>query len=226
VLVGEICYDIGTYGKVPLCKKPQGGSEMKTKVIGSVMSVVLIGLILVSGCATTSKISEPTTADSTLLIGRIKLTCSNFPNYVRVNGEHTNRITIEVRNVSTGEVLSTKSKGADGLFYFENPEVGEYAIVGYTIITRGGNVSATFRYFYNRSNRFIIKPNAVNNFGDINWVCKLESITDKEYSRSTYQTTASWSNECFHIGNYAEVKSWFKTTYPDSSWNYKNWVNL
>ena len=200
---------------------------MKTKVAVSVMSVILIGFIIMSGCATTSKISEPTTADSTLLIGRIKLTCSDFPNYVHVNGEHTKGITIDVQNVSTGEVLNTKSKGADGLFYFENPDAGEYAIVGYTIITKGGNVRATFRFLYDKSNRFNIKPNAVNNFGDISWVCEFETITENEYTdRGAGQTTANWSNECSHIGNYAEVKTWFKTTYPDSNWNSMDWIDL
>lgn len=200
---------------------------MKTRIIFSVMSVIFIVLIIMSGCATTSKISEPTTADSTLLIGRIKLTCSNFPNYVHVNGEHTKGITIDVRNMSTGEVLTTKSKGADGLFYFDNPDAGEYAIVGYNITTKGGNVRATFKYLYDTSNRFNITPNAVNNFGDISWVCVFETITDKEYSdRGASHTTANWSNECYHIGNYAEVKTWFKATYPDSAWNNINWNSL
>jgi hypothetical protein len=179
-----------------------------------------------SGCATTAKIGEPTTADSTLLIGRITLTCSHFPNWVHVNGDHTKGIAIDVINMSTREILTTSSKGGDGLFYFDNLDTGEYAIVGYSIITRSSNVEATFRYYYENGYKFIIKPNSVNNLGDISWVCEFETITDKEYTQSASHTSAKWSSECSHIGNHTEVKSWFKTTYPESSWNNENWVNL
>ena len=200
---------------------------MKTKIAVSVVSVIFIGLIIISGCATTSKISEPTTADSTLLIGRIKLTCSNFPNYWHCNGEHTNGIVIDLRNVSTGEILTTKSKGADGMFYFNNPDVGEYEIIGYTIETKGGNMRATLRYLYDKGNRFKIKPNAVNNFSDISWSIVFETVTEKEYSqKGATSITGTGSNDCYHIGNYAEVNEWFKTTYPDSNWNNQNWLDV
>jgi len=198
--------------------KTQGGRKMKLKLMFVLFIPIFIGAVLLGGCATTGKVTEPSRPDSTLLIGRIKLACSNFPQYWYCNGEHTSGIVIDLRNVSTKEIVSIKSKGSDGLFSLIDPKEGIYAIIRLTFKTGSGR-STTTLYFGDRKSRgFKIVRNSVNNMGDISW--------QEIYLTKIDESTGATQDSLDFKRNYEEVKTWFGATYPESEWNRKDWLNV
>jgi hypothetical protein len=178
------------------------------------------------GCATTSRITEPTSADSTLLVGRIKATCKDFEPKWKMNGEHTNGIVIDLRNISTNEVISVRSRGADGLFYLVDPKEGLHVIERFSLTT--GSTKYTFNLWHMLSDNvtFTIDQNAVHNLGDIEWQSICITKESKEYSKTGSYTKYDVQTSHYYLHNYAELKTWFETTYPDSSWTKMNWINV
>jgi hypothetical protein len=210
-----------------ILSKKRGGKKMKTRILISILTFILVVLIITGGCATTSRITEPTNAESTLLVGRIILACTNFPGNWHVNGEHSNGIMVDFRNISTNAVVSVKARGYDGIFYVVDPEAGGYIVEKFTIETSGGRHRVLLRHETNEYTFFKIQRNAVNNLGDIRWFASYESMESKEYARrggskGIYRANTSHTYEL----NFTELKDWFGETYPDSAWNNKNWNNL
>ncbi len=198
---------------------------MKTKTSVSISTFIFIVLIIIGGCATTSRITEPYNADSTLLVGRIMLTCTDFPNQWHVNGEHTNGIEVNLRHMSTNKVVSAKARGYDGLFYLINPAIGKYRIERFTLETGGSRYRINLQYAPRKDTYFNVESNAVNNLGDIEWYEKCEAEASKEYTPGGSYTTLITTESHNYKHNYAQLKSWFTKTYPDSGWNNMNWNN-
>lgn len=208
----------------------KGGKKMKTKVMFALFIPIFVGIILLGGCATTGKITEPSQDVSTSLMGRIKLTCSYFPQYWYCNGEHTNGIVIDLRNVSTKEIMKITSKGPEGLLFLPVKE-GRYIITRLTFKTGGGNTKTTLYFGDDKSRSFTVFRNVVNNIGDIHWEEIYLAKTDESYgsgggSKGGTSITGSTQNSCNFKNNYEEVKTWFAATYPESEWNNKKWHNV
>lgn len=191
---------------------------------------MLIGFMIIGGCATTGLITEPTNVDSALLLGRIKLTCTEFPASWHMNGDHTNGIVVALRNLSTNKTVTVRSRGADGLFSVIDPDAGDYIIEGFTIKVSSKTASKMYRitlgHETNDNIYFKIQRNAVNNLGDIRWLANYEtkglSDTTGKVTTTTYLVNTSHNYEC----NYSELNVWFGKTYPDSAWTGKNWIGV
>jgi hypothetical protein len=194
---------------------------MKTKVMFILFIPIFIGIMILGGCATTGKITEPSRPDSTLLIGRLKLTCSNFPQNWYCNGEHTNGIAIDLRNISTKEIVTIKSKGSDGLFFLLDPKEGTYAITRLTFKTGSGRSTTTLYFWDDKSRSFSVARNSVNNIGDIGWQEMYLTKIDESYGggaggKGRSSITGATQNSCDFKCNFEEVKTWFAATYPES----------
>jgi hypothetical protein len=170
------------------------------------------------GCATTgpkptspAPFTEPANSDSTLLIGRITLTCENFPANWHVEGEHKRGIVMDLKNVNTNEIIKIKSKGSDGLFYLLDTP-GYYEIVKFEYGIKSGRywstLTITGQYLIN------IEKGIVNNLGDIHCTWTYVETMKRGHAKVQF-------NE-----NYDEVKEWFQMTYPESSWNNVNWSEV
>jgi len=198
---------------------------MKTKILISITILILISFLLIGGCATTSRITEPTSPDSALLIGRIKLTCTEFPKTWNINGDHPNGVVVYLANVSTKEIIKVRSRGSDGLFYLIDLDVDKYVIVAFSFQSGGSRHTVNLGFETKDVRYFEIKRNFVNNLGDIKWRSKYETKVGTEWSKAGSTTTFSVKDSYNYLGNYDEVKSWFEETYPESDWNNKNWIN-
>ena len=196
---------------------------MKKMLLCAITIPVFICLLTLAGCATTAKMAEPTGAGSTLLIGRIKATLTNFPAKWHINGDHTDGIMVKIKSDVTNETRFLRVKGDDGLFYFTDPGVGTCTIVGFQFQKRV--LKTKIELVYGMNDPINIRGNAVNNVGDISWRCKYVTSVSTEFSRKGSYTSAAIDESHMYKENYAEVKSWFEKTYPASAWNNRNWVN-
>jgi len=202
---------------------------MKTRTI-VLIPTLLICILFMSNCATTSqpakpgrlaRISEPSNSNSTLLIGRITLTCENFPKSWHVEGEYKKGISIDLQDQKTGDIFTLKSRGSQGLFYVLDRS-GNFEIKQLTFVMGGGR-SRTTLYYRSRYPLIInIEKGKVNNMGDMLWTETFEEITERE----THKATGKTHSELRFIKNYSEVKNWFGESYPDSGWNKGSWINL
>ncbi len=199
---------------------------MKARKSVSILILIFIVFLIIGGCATTSKITEPTHAGSILLVGRVKATCEEFEQMWNMNGEHTNNIEIDLRNLSTNEVTSVRSRGADGVFYVDDPKYGVYTIERFSYTSRGSRTAFSLYHILNDGVTFSIEQNAVYNLGDIEWYAKCIKRESKEYSEASTQYVFEVQTTHYYQQNFAELKTWFENTYPDSSWNNKNWINI
>jgi hypothetical protein len=194
---------------------------MKAKIISSIVITLLIGLLLISGCATTGKIKEPTKSDSALIVGRVKMVCSNFPRDWHINGEHTSNIRVYFIDPATNDVVIVKSKGDSGVFYLVDPDAKQFVIAGFEIRKKIGNM--TYTNSHRIDNTYIdITRNSVNNMGDLVWDTRFKSQDARGGGSSTYTTDSKHDFK----SNYNEVESWFNETFAESPWNRKEWVNV
>jgi hypothetical protein len=199
----------------------KGGLKLRPRIFFPIIISFLIGLLLIGGCATTGKFKEPRKAESTLLIGRIKLICSDFPREWHINGEHTKGLRVYFVDVRTRNVERVISKGKDGVFYLVNPTAERYYLYGFEIRKRAGNM--TFSDYYLLENIYIdITKDRVNNLADIIWYETFTEETKTGVGHSTF--TKKGSHE--FVSNYEQVQSWFKTEYAGSRWNSKKWVSV
>lgn len=193
---------------------------MKTKMLLSISIPILIGMLLIGGCASTGKIKEPASTDSTLLFGRITLICKGFPGDMHLNGEHTFGIKVHLIDASTKETFYVRSHGVEGLFHIVDPDGGQYFILGYEIEKKvSPTLRVTMGYRAEDTPYIVINKNSVNNLGDIRWI---ETYDTRSKGDRTFTTIGSHDL----LRNYAEVKNWFEETHPDSAWNGKNWVSV
>jgi hypothetical protein len=122
-------------------------------------------------------------------------------------------------DASTKKLINVRSRGQDGVFYIVDPDGDTYYILGYEIEKK---VSPTLRVTmsYHAEDYPYIKlaKNRVNNLGDIKWN---EAYDSRSKGHHTFSTKGSHK----FLGNYDEVRNWFKGTYPESDWNSKSWVN-
>jgi len=187
-------------------------------------TTVVIGVLIIGGCATTGKISGPTGTDSTLLIGRVSLACSEFPQTWGCNGNHTNGIVIDLRHVQTKEITSIRSKGADGLFFLHDPEEGVYEFIKLSFKKGGSNYTTNLYYVPDRRTYFPVVRNAVNNMGDIHWQSVYQAKIEETQSRKGSSILGSVEDSCRYENNFDELEAWFSAEYPESEWNRRNWV--
>jgi hypothetical protein len=181
--------------------------------------------MFINGCATTSKIKEPVSVDSTLIVGRITVTCNNFPDNWHINGEHKSGIIVHLQNFKTDETTSVRSKGPDGLLCIYDI-YDSYKITSFTFENMAGGWVSTINYNSSYPKVIKIKKGSVNNLGDIYWVETFGPKTEKVYTKTKRYQTGTSTQELIFKDNYDEVKDWFQNTYPDSNWNNKNWTNL
>ena len=196
---------------------------MKTRTLVSILILVLALLIIAGGCATTARITEPTSPGSTLLIGRIKVTCTGFPNKLYANGDHADGVIVKLKDVSN-EIISIRARGVDGLLYLVDPDIDRYTIVQIYLTT--GSSSTRLRLDHRTNDSIYIEGNSVNNLGDILLRYDYVSKEAKESTKSGTSTVIKVNRSLEYKGNYDEVKAWFEETYPESAWNNKNWVNI
>lgn len=198
---------------------------MKTRKLVMITIGLLTGLIVSSGCATTNKIAEPPNEDSMLLIGRVTLTCVNFPANWHVKGNYTRKITVDLKNRTTNAVVRVRSKGSDGFFYLlDSP--GPYEVVGFSYETRGGRRRITLGIRFRSPLPITTKAGAVNNLGDIQWKEKYETKFGTKETVHGSKTLGMTKKEFRFMKNYRQLERWFQKTYPDSSWNTEEWVDV
>ena len=111
---------------------------MNRTLVATLLITIFTVMLILGGCATTSKISEPTHENSVLLVGRVRATCEEFEQMWNMNGVHTDKIEIDLRNLSTKDMIAIRSKGADGVFYVPDAEYGVYTIERFSY-TSGGS---------------------------------------------------------------------------------------
>ena len=196
---------------------------MKNKLKISITIPILVGFLLIGGCATTARITEPTSPGSTLLIGRIKVICTGFPSSMHANGDHTHGVMVKLRDVSN-EIISIRAHGADGLLYLVDPDIERYTIV--QIHLQVGTSRTITNLRHGTRDSIYIKVNSVNNLGDI--LLRYDYVSKKpaEYTKAGTHTEMKVNSSLEYKDNYDEVKAWFEDTYPESAWNNKTWVNF
>jgi hypothetical protein len=183
--------------------------------------------LIIGGCASTGKMKGPSDSESTLLIGRIMMECSDFPANWRANGKHTRGIVVDLQNMNTDEVFSTKSSGADGLFQFMNLAAGEYRLIAYSREWGFSSGSTTLGHWEEQEHRIRVRNNTVTNIGDVHLWMKFETIEEKNIEKAGVSTTTARVREtCYFRKNFEEVRSWFASTYPESSWNEVDWISI
>jgi hypothetical protein len=184
----------------------------------------MIGIIG-SGCATTPEVKDPADPSSGLLIGRITLTCQDFPGSWGVNGVHTGGIEIYLRDISTKEITSVKSRGRDGLFYIVDPADEGYIITEFKLVKKSSRQTTTLPYRFEEVIGFGITPGSVNNLGDLYWYEQAETKESKDYSKKGSSATVH-ATSAYQCGfNFKEFENWYKTQFPDSQWNDRTWVS-
>ena len=176
-----------------------------------------------NGCATTSKIKEPTSPDSTLLVGRIRLDVTGFAGGFQVlNGWYTEQIEVYLVNALTEELITVKSHGSKGLFYITDLEPGVYLIAGFEKFIneqyRGIPLPVTLGYPILDHPHFYVTDGCVNNLSDIEW-------------RARFVEGQTWIDskaDSWHlfINNYQIVEEWLGSTYPESEWNNMIWIDV
>jgi len=199
---------------------------MKTRIAVSLSVLPVVVCLIIGGCATTAKITEPATEGSTLLVGRIEATCEDFAQMWNMNGRHTNNISIDLRNLTTNEAISVRSRGADGIFFIGDPEYGIYTIEKLSYTSRGSRTSFNLCHLLNDGVIFAIEKGAVNNLGDIEWHAKCIERESKEYSRAGSHYTYEVYTAHRYRKNFTELRNWFESTYPQSGWNDENWTDV
>ncbi|UCB46769.1 MAG: hypothetical protein JSV25_04940 [Spirochaetota bacterium] len=201
---------------------------MKTNILFLISITLLISLLLIAGCATTSLIEEPTNHESTLLLGRIKLTGENFPISWNMNREITSGLAVYLVDISTKEVITIRSFGKDGLFHLIDPDAGQYAIKGFELLKKstGMRISLSYPRGPIQPIYISIKKNCVNNLGDIRWNEVYATQVSKEVKTNRTEVIFSVIGMHTFKHNHDEVENWFRETYPESVWNQKEWVDV
>jgi hypothetical protein len=199
---------------------------MKTRIFVSIFSFIVIVILILGGCASSGKITEPTHAESVLLVGRIKATCEEFEEMWNMNGEHTDKIEIDIRNLSTNEMTTVRSKGANGVFYVNEAQYGVYTIERFSYTSRGSRTVFNLGHLLNDGVNFTLDQNAVYNLGDIEWYAKCKKRESKEYKDKGAQYIYEVETMHYYQENFNALKVWFEATYPESSWNNRNWINV
>jgi hypothetical protein len=198
------------------------GRTMKAKIFVSMANFVFIGVLLVGEVAIAARIKEPTGPGGTLLIGRIKLTCTGFPRSWQANGDHTRGIRIDLKD-SSNNFVSATSRGADGMFYFTDLDIDQYAIAGFQL--QVGDSRFTLHLGLKTNDLFVIEENSVNNLGDIEWRCDYVTRDPEVYG--TAITTTYYSRYSLEYkSNYDECRSWFEENFAKSAWNTMDWNNV
>jgi hypothetical protein len=199
---------------------------MKVKVLLSVSALLITAVMLMGGCASTGNLKGPASSESNLVLGRIGLNASKFPANWRCNGEHSRNIVVYIRNTFSGDLYMTKSAGAYGIFTFVDLAPGEYEMISYMKEFGGSHHTTSLGYREQEEKKFTVKRNTVHNLGDISWVIVFQGIAEREHNKTGVESRASGLNECSYEGNHRDVRSWFTSEYPDSSWNDVSWVNM
>jgi len=144
------------------------------------ISFLLLLFLLVS-CASITRY-EPKSDNDSLVIGKIKMENRNFitSGSVSVNGTYTGNIEISIVNMTTGEIIKTKTD-KNGLFMFYNLSTSDnYQIIKIYFKKEEGKAWAdvwvnTTKYMfiptYNSIKDigyYIVKTDKINNIWDIN----------------------------------------------------------
>jgi hypothetical protein len=194
---------------------------MKIGRVALSLSLLCAAIGVAGGCASTGGIKEPKTAQSTLLIGRVTVTCREFPRDWKVNGEHTAGITVYLVDGSTKEVIKLRCSDKHGLFCLVDPGADQYLLLGFELQKKTGRM--TFNGSYTVENTyFAVVPNAVNNLGDLEWVETYQGKKKRGGGSAWYESTGAHR---FAL-NYAEMETWFRTTFPESAWNSRTWSGV
>jgi hypothetical protein len=203
-----------------------GGMKMKSRPVVFFTGVLIVMSTIMVGCTTTPKITDPPTPASGIIIGRITLTCKDFPGSWGVNGDHTRGIEISLRNLSTKEIVSVKSSGDDGFFYLITPSDESLMFWELRFVKKAARQTVTLPYRFEEIIGVGVRSSRVNNVGDIHWIERAETGESKEYSRKGLHTTLSAHSSYEFKLNFNEVANWFKAIFPDTAWNNKEWVSV
>jgi hypothetical protein len=66
-----------------------------------------------------------------------------------MKGKHTNCIAVNLRNLTTNEAISVRSRGADGIFFIDDPEYGIYTIEQFRYTARGSRTIFNLSHLLN-----------------------------------------------------------------------------
>lgn len=184
---------------------------MKRSIIG-----LLSALLILAGCATTTKFyKEPTEKNTNIIVGKLSMTAKNFEEMYgyNINGKHTHEVTIVINKPGADEddQIKMNSLGSAGWFYAAGVEAGEYEVVEFSYLARLGSQRIKFYLPVNERYRmrFKIQTNKVNNLGEFIW------ISDKRKG-----------NYYDFIRSYDEIKESFMDTFYESTWLEEKWVNV
>ena len=121
--------------------------------------------LLLFSCASVTRYEPKNNSDS-LIIGKIKMDNKNFNTYgsISVNGVHTANIEISISNMTSGEILKTKTD-KEGFFMFYNLDPSDNYQITKIYLKKEENNSWADVYM-NTSNSNIFSP-TINSITDI-----------------------------------------------------------
>ena len=165
-------------------------------------------LLILGSCATTLPMEPRDPADS-LVIGQLLFKAEGYDSrgYNSINGEHRSPIELTVKNLDSGERLTPKSRGREGLFSF--PAGGDARWVIEKVEYRFTNSDGSWISLYHRPDNayFTTEAGMVNNLGLVEW--NADRTRDSVYLRQHFSTP----------GVRESVELW----YPDSAWLERDW---
>jgi hypothetical protein len=151
----------------------------------------------------------PDTADSSILVGTIRLQAQNFVVFnagsITVNGIHTSGIELIFSDLTTGEKTTIVSKRDDGLFFFFPIPGHNYALVKIHFIVQRGSSWADV--WADKALSWIILENihsGVNILGHLDWQANKMAATH-------HVVTIDPDDE--------GIRKAFHAAFPNSKWN-------
>ncbi len=197
--------------------------------------LLLFFSLFLSSCAKSPTLRhEPTSADDTLLIGRILFHCQSTKVGSIPIGKYRYNVRLELEDEESGKTIKIRTVNSKGFFYIHNPPFSKFHIkrLSYeqyyaqpdyhkkskskksgkkkTKKTEKGKKKARSAVVLNNPNSYQLQKAKVNNMGYILWVGDMNS---RKHDITTNQ-------------EYEETRAAFLELYPESLWNKKDWLKM
>lgn len=184
---------------------------MKKVAYAAVIAVIVLVAV---GCATMSLRAKPKPPDEgTLLIGQVQIEFKSKSNKWRSHVADSG-LTVFLYDIVEVEEYKLTTYD-DGVFYIVFPnERKEIFIHGFR---RGIESSHTdIKY----SKRVTLYPGKANNVGHFTCTAEIGDIVKRRGNYIEREVTQDVKVD------YEGVRKWLQSTFPDSAWNYREWVRV